>query len=133
MIWLLDTNAVIRILNGRSPQLQRRLIATAPGDLCTCSVVKSELEYGAARSRDPQASRSAQATLLGRLMSFPFDDTAAVVAGQLRADLARRGTPIGLHDLQIAAIAMANGLTLVTHNTSEFGRIANLKLEDWEQ
>jgi tRNA(fMet)-specific endonuclease VapC len=60
------------------------------------------------------------------------DDTAAKIFGAIRADLARKGTPIGPYDLQIAAIALANRLTLVTHNTREFGRIAELNLEDWE-
>ena len=50
---------------------------------------------------------------------------------ELRADLARQGTPIGPYDLLIAGIAIANGLTLVTHNTREFSRITTLSLEDW--
>nr|MDQ2997357.1 hypothetical protein [Chloroflexota bacterium] len=52
---------------------------------------------------------------------------------QMRADLAVKGIPIGAHDLQIAAIALAHDLTLVTHNTREFSRVAGLRLEDWER
>ena len=65
-------------------------------------------------------------------VSFPFDGEAAKIFGDLRADLARKGTPIGPYDMQIAAIALANDCILVTHNTGEFSRIAGLKLEDWE-
>jgi tRNA(fMet)-specific endonuclease VapC len=61
-----------------------------------------------------------------------FDDRAARYFGQIRANLQRQGTPIGPYDLQIAAIALANDLTLVTHNTREFARIDGLRLVDWE-
>jgi tRNA(fMet)-specific endonuclease VapC len=63
---------------------------------------------------------------------LPFDDAAAEAYGRLRAELARRGTPIGPNDLMIAAIALAHDLTLVTHNTAEFSRVSGLRLEDWE-
>lgn len=63
---------------------------------------------------------------------MPFDDAAALAFGKIRADLAAMGTPIGPYDLQIAAIALANNLILVTHNTREFSRIADLKIENWE-
>jgi tRNA(fMet)-specific endonuclease VapC len=69
---------------------------------------------------------------LRRFVSLPFGDEAAIVCGQIRARLASAGTPIGAYDLQIAAIALANNLTLVTHNTREFGRIEGLQVEDWE-
>jgi tRNA(fMet)-specific endonuclease VapC len=70
---------------------------------------------------------------LHQFISLPFDDKAARKFGNIRADLAKAGTPIGPYDLQIAAIALVNRLILVTHNTREFSRIAGLKLEDWEQ
>lgn len=63
---------------------------------------------------------------------MPFDDAAAVVYAEIRAALAQAGKPIGPNDLQIAAIALANDLTLVTHNTREFSRVQGLKLADWE-
>ena len=61
-----------------------------------------------------------------------FDGKSARLCGEIRADLARKGTPIGPYDVQIAAIAFANDCILVTHNTGEFLRIAGLRLEDWE-
>ncbi len=63
---------------------------------------------------------------------LPFDDQAGLIHGRIRALLAADGTPIGAYDLQIAAIALANNLTLVTHNTREFRRVEGLQIEDWE-
>jgi len=59
-------------------------------------------------------------------------DQAAMIFGEIRSQLAFQGTPIGAYDLQIAAIALANNLILVTHNTREFSHIPQLQLEDWE-
>jgi tRNA(fMet)-specific endonuclease VapC len=132
MSWLLDTNAVIRFLNGRSHALCQRVLATDPHDLVTCSVVKAELRFGAARSRDPAAARLQQDTLLSQMVSLPFDDVAADIYGELRAKLQAAGTPIGPMDYLIASIALARDLVLVTHNTAEFGRVPGLKIEDWE-
>lgn len=61
-----------------------------------------------------------------------IDDNAALIYGEIRAELAGKGTIIGPYDLQIAVIALANDLTLITHNTREFGRISSLIIEDWE-
>ena len=132
MTWLLDTNAIIRLLNGRSESLRQRLLAADPEDLATCAVVKAELRFGAARSRDPAATRAQQDSLLSQLVSLPFDDAAAEVYGELRARLQAAGTPIGPTDYLIAAIAVANDVVLVTHNTAECGRVPGLKVEDWE-
>ena len=71
-------------------------------------------------------------TFLTGLVSFPFDDPAAEIYGQIRADLENKGTSIGPNDLLIAAIARARGATLVTHNVKEFKRVEGLLFEDWE-
>jgi tRNA(fMet)-specific endonuclease VapC len=63
---------------------------------------------------------------------LPFDENAAAHYAAIRADLAAKGTPIGPNDLLIAAIALANGLILVTHNTTEFSRVVGLSLADWQ-
>jgi len=63
---------------------------------------------------------------------MPFDGQAAAICGYIRSQLAERGTIIGAYDMQIAAIALANDLTLVTHNVAEFSRVERLKIEDWE-
>ena len=132
MKYLLDTNTCIRYLNGRSPEVLRRLSETPPDEVCVCSIVKFELRYGALRSNFVEKTLLEQEKFLSHFVSFPFDDSAQLHAAQIRADLARAGTPIGPYDLLIAAIARANNLILVTHNTREFSRVAGLQIEDWE-
>lgn len=132
MKYLLDTNVCVRYLAGRSLTLRARLEATPADALAVCSVVKAELRYGAYKSQRTEATLQAQDTLLGQLRSLPFDDAAAEVYGQIRVALERAGTPIGANDLLIAAIALANHLVLVTHNTAEFCRMPGLVVEDWE-
>ena len=80
----------------------------------------------------PTRTLERQQEFLGRFDSLPFGDEAAFIYGRIRARLARAGTPIGAYDLQIAAIALANNLTLVTHNIREFERVEVLLIEDWE-
>lgn len=132
MKYLLDTNTCIRYLNGRSPEVLNRLNATLETDICVCSVVKFELRYGALRSQAREKTLAQQEKFLNRFISLPFDEKAHLHAAQIRADLANAGTPIGPYDLLIAAIALANDLILVTHNTREFSRVAGLRIEDWE-
>ncbi len=119
-------------LNRRSPILRTKLEAISPRDIAVCSVVKFELVYGAMRSGNPPRNLANQQEFLDYFVSLPFDDRAARKAGEIRNNLASLGTPIGPYDLLIAAIAIVNDLILVTHNTREFERVAELKLEDWE-
>lgn len=132
MAYLLDSNVCVIYLNGKSLLLRQRLNSTPVADILVCAVVKGELFYGSRRSNNPAKSLQIQQEFLAQFVSLPFDDAAAVVYGEIRAALAQAGTPIGPNDLQIAAIALANDLTLVTHNTREFSRVQGLKLEDWE-
>lgn len=132
MTWLLDTNACIRYLNGRSPKLRAKFDATDSLQIRVCSVVKAELFFGAALSNDPIKTLANQRLFLSRFASLPFDDSASESYAKVRADLTRRGRLIGPNDLMIAAICLANDVTLVTHNGSEFDRVAGLKIEDWE-
>ncbi len=131
-LYLLDTNTCIRYLNGRAPNIRARLRATHRDQVRVCSIVKAEMFAGALRSTDPVRSLARQTAFFARFISLPFDDAAAEAYGRIRADLLAAGTPIGPNDMLIAAIAVANGLTLVTHNTTEFSRISGLTLEDWE-
>lgn len=87
---------------------------------------------GAMRSNHPSRTLERQQEFLKQFISLPFGDETAILFGKIRAQLARAGTPIGAYDLQIAAIALVNDLTLVTHNTREFERVEGLQIEDWE-
>lgn len=134
MTYLLDSNAWIAYLRQKQPKLTQRLQREDPGDICLCSVVLGELIYGAIRSGPAHeaANRQLIARLRGQFRSLPFDDAAAEEYGKIRAHLDGSGTPIGPNDLLIAAIALANQLTLVTNNTGEFSRVPGLALEYWQ-
>jgi tRNA(fMet)-specific endonuclease VapC len=111
---------------------KQRLESVPIQEIAVCSIVKSELCYGAMKSANPKRNFALQQAFLEQFVSLPFDDLAATTFGAIRVQLETRGIPIGAYDLQIAAIALANNLTLVRHNTQEFGRVDGLQLEDWE-
>lgn len=130
---LLDTNTCIEILRQSTPSLvAARLTTVTPGDVVLCSVVVAELLFGALRSRDVAKNLTDVRTFVGRFVSLDFDDGAAEEYAKIKADLAAKGMLIGPNDFLIAAIALANGLTLVTHNTAEFSRVVGLRLDDWQ-
>ena len=131
-MFLLDTNACIQVLNNSSPPLTQRLRRQSPGDIYLCSVVKAELIYGAYHSSRVAENLRLLDRFFEPFISLSFDDDCCDAYGRIRSDLARTGEPIGPYDLQIAATAVANGLTLVTANTNEFGRVAGLSIENWE-
>jgi tRNA(fMet)-specific endonuclease VapC len=131
--YLLDSNVCARYLNGKSLAIRERLRATNIADIAVCSVVKGELFYGAIKSNNPERTLARQQEFLKLFVSLPFDDSAALIYGRIRAELSANGTPIGPNDFQIAAIAMANNLILITHNTKEFSRVNGLQIEDWEE
>lgn len=132
MLYLPDTNVWIHHLNPASSIVKTKLSEYPPAQIALCDVVKAELYYGAYKSARQKENLALLETLFSEFSSFAFDGAAARIFGEIRTDLARKGTPIGPYDLQIAAIALANNYILVTHNTDEFSRIVGLKLEDWE-
>ena len=129
MRFLLDTNAVIAAMVGKAAVLDR-LRQQALKDVAVSSIVIHELRYGASKSAR-QAENHARIDAL-RFEVVPFDADDARQAGEVRAALARAGTPIGGYDLLIAGQALARDLILVTHNTREFDRVSGLRFEDWE-
>ena len=133
MKYLLDTNTCIRYLNRSAPDVLRRMKAVSPLDLCLCSIVKAELLYGAHKSNYPEQSLARLGTFVAPFVSFPFDDASADAYGHIRSHLERTGTVIGPNDLAIAAIALAQGLTVVTNNIREFSLVPNVEVEDWEK
>jgi tRNA(fMet)-specific endonuclease VapC len=97
-MYLLDTNLCIRILTGRAPTAKAKLDSLLPRDVLVCSVVKAELFWGAMKSNHPSRALAQQKRFLLLFSSLPFDDLAAEEFGRIRADLARKGTPIGPYD-----------------------------------
>lgn len=131
-MYLLDTNACIRALNGSSAALVERLGEAGPSEIRLSSIVKAELIYGARRSRRVADNLRLLQRFFNAFVSLPFDDRCAEECGLIHADLARSGTPIGPNDILIAATARAHDLIVVTHNVREFSRVVGLQIEDWE-
>lgn len=132
MIYLLDANACIRLINGTSPGLLARFKQENPATLRMSSVVRAELTFGARNSSRAAENLRLIVGFWEPFKSLPFDDPSAEQYGLIRAELKRQGRLIGSNDMLIAATALAYDVTLVTHNTREFARIPGLKLEDWE-
>ncbi|MFQ5421018.1 MAG: type II toxin-antitoxin system VapC family toxin [Anaerolineae bacterium] len=131
-MFLLDTNACIRILNNSSPPLIANMQKHTPDEIFLCAVVKAELTFGAYHSTQVAENLRVLAKFFEPFVSLPFDDACVMNYGRIRAELTRQGTIIGPYDLMIAATAVTHNLTLITHNTREFERVAGLMLEDWE-
>ena len=130
MKYLLDTNTLIYYFKGLG-NVKERLLVCQPSEIVLSSVVYYELQVGILKSTSPQ-KRIAQLAILKNQVSWvDFDEKSAEATAQIRVELERMGKPIGSYDVQIAGMAMANDLILVTHNTGEFGRVSDLKLEDW--
>ena len=130
MRYLLDANAIIALLNDTTSPIARRVRRHAPRDFGVSAVVIHELYYGAFKSQRVERNVDRVDALQFSVLEFDEDD--ARQAGQIRAHLASKGTPIGPYDVLIAGQARARELTLVTHNTSEFHRVPGLKVEDWK-
>ena len=133
MRFMLDTNTCVDLIRRRNDRVLRRMQRFRPDDLCVSSVTLSELEYGAAKSANPQRNRLALAEFMTPLSVLPYDDAAAPVYGRVRAELERAGTPIGPLDTMIAAHALSLDLILVTDNEREFRRVAGLKVQNWAE
>ena len=130
MIYLLDTNICIYIINKRPAQVLARFDGLRYGDVGVSAITGAELCFGVAKSGSAR-NRAALEKFLAPLDLLPFDAAAMQVYGPLRADLQGRGQPIGSLDMLIAAHALALGATLVTNNLAEFGRVPGLPCENW--
>jgi tRNA(fMet)-specific endonuclease VapC len=131
---LLDANACIAVINGSPQQVRLRLEQAAKrGEgVVVPAVAAFELWYGATRSARREANgQRLESFFAGPLALLPFEDEDARAAGEMRATLEARGTPIGAYDLLIAGQARRHGAILVTASTSEFARIDGLRWEDW--
>lgn len=129
-MYALDTNTVIYFFKGMG-HVAGHLFSLPPHEIALPSVVLYELQVGIAKSNSPEKRRSQLAELLTVVRVLPFTEHEAAITAKLRATLEKAGTPIGPLDMMIAGITLANQATLVTHNTKEFSRIENLRLEDW--
>jgi tRNA(fMet)-specific endonuclease VapC len=130
--FLLDTNTISYAFRNQG-QCRLKMRAEPESQICISSISYFELAYGMALMPRPQALEQYCQSLKQRYGCIDLDLASAELAGQLRAQLRLAGSPIGEYDLLIAGIALANQLTVVTHNTKEFSRVPDLQVEDWYQ
>ncbi len=128
--YMLDTNIVIYTMKNRPAEVREAFNAHA-GQLALSSVALMELLYGAEKSSDPLKNTQTIEAFAARLVVLDYDVAAAQHAGQIRAELAKSGQPIGPYDQMIAGHARSQGLILVSNNLSEFERIPGLRVENW--
>jgi tRNA(fMet)-specific endonuclease VapC len=129
-MYVLDTNTLIYFFKGlgNAPQ---NLLAKSPKDIGIPAIVLYELEVGIKKSNSPQKRIKQLKDLTSSVNVLPFGKAEAQASAQIRAQLEKKGTPIGPYDILIAGTALANQATLVTHNVEEFKRIKNLNVIDW--
>ena len=130
-MYLIDSSMCVSILRKRLPKAVERLHSMSADDLGISAVSVGELYHGAAKSAQPQAEMRKVQELLTLLRPIAFGSEAALAYGLVRSFLERKGQVIGSFDMLIAAHALSADATLVTHNTREFGRLPDLRVEDW--
>ena len=130
-MYLLDTNIISYWMRGDKRVIDR-IKKHSPSDLALSTVTLAEILYGIERSPMKKKERRLKIEQISSLLGlYSFDEAAAWKYAVIRAQLEREGMVISERDTQIASIAMANKLTVVTHNVKEFVRIGKLKVEDW--
>jgi len=131
MRYLLDTNICIYLIKKRPSEVLERFRQHSPQDVAISVITLLELQYGVEKSQYRQRSENALARFLLPLNLIDLDHSSAIEAATIRAQLEKKGIPIGPYDLLIAGLARSRDMTLVTNNTKEFERIVNLRLENW--
>lgn len=131
--YMLDTNICIFAIKHKPESLVNRIEQCIPGELCISSITFAELLHGVEKSQAVERNRLALLLFLSKITILDFDSEAADKYGKLRADLERKGTPIGPMDMLIAGHAKSEQLIVVTNNTREFKRISGLEIQDWTE
>ena len=133
MRYMLDTNICIYVIKHKPEKVFQKLQTIHPEDVCISSVTYAELVHGVEKSAAVEKNRLALSMLLANMEILDFDAVAANCYGKIRADLEKKGTPIGPLDMMIAGHAQSLGYTIVTNNVKEFSRVAALKIENWAE
>ena len=128
--YMLDTNICIFTIKNK-PEPVRELFNRHHGQLCISTVTLMELVYGAEKSAFPERNLAVVEGFAARVAVLEYDQLAAQHTGQLRAEQAKKGQPIGPYDQMIAGHARSQGLIIVTNNVREFERVPGLRIEDW--
>ena len=133
MEYLLDTNICIYIIKKKPAEVFEKLKKVMLGDVGISSISLAELQYGIEKSSNPEKNREALEIFLTPIEIVEYGYEASVDYGKIRAELERKGTPIGLLDILIASHARSLDLVLVTNNVKEFERIPGLRIENWSK
>ena len=131
-MYMLDTNICIYVINVRDKDLRARFEDHA-AEICISSITCAELSYGVPNSQRVEENRRVLDGFLRDLSILPFGVDAAGHYGEIRHALRKRGRPIGANDLLIAAHARSLDATLVTNDQEEFGRVPDLRVENWSR
>lgn len=129
-IWMLDTNIVSHVIRAPGGAVGKRLLSVSAGECCLSIMTLAELRFGAVKVNSERLRRQIEG-FLALAPAVPFEPPADTTYAEIRTHLEARGTPIGPHDLFIAAHARSLGLTLATANVGEFTRVPGLKVENW--
>jgi tRNA(fMet)-specific endonuclease VapC len=130
MRYILDTDTCIYLINAQRARVAASFAKIPPGDVAVSTIVAAELAFGIVKSGSAR-NRERLEVFLSPLTIVAFDLAAALAYGDLRAELERRGTPIGPLDMLIASHALALKLVLVTNKEREFKRVPGLRVENW--
>ncbi len=128
--YMLDTDTVSYTIRNKPVEI-RQAFAAHHGQMCISSVTLMELVFGAERHPDTRTLMSVIESMVARLEVWHFDEVAAIHTGEIQAELAIQGKPIGPYDAMIAGHARANGLIVITNNTKEYSRVSGLRVENW--
>jgi tRNA(fMet)-specific endonuclease VapC len=132
MGFLFDTDTCISYFTNELSPIRRKFEQVPQRQIYVCSVVQGQLFYETQKNPNSVEKRALQEIIFNEFVSLPYDGKALMIYENICAHLARLGTRIGLYNSQIAAIALANDVTLVTRDTCEFSRVPELRIEDWE-
>lgn len=128
--YLLDTNICIYTIKNR-PESVRQTFIEHDDQMCVSTITQMELIYGAEKSTAVARNLKVVEGFLARLEVLDFNAAAAAHTGQIRAELAKAGTPIDPYDQMIAGHARSLGLIVVTNNVAEFSQVPGIRVENW--
>jgi tRNA(fMet)-specific endonuclease VapC len=131
MMFLIDTNICIYIMNAHPQEVVKKFREIGVGNICISSITVSELHYGVCRSKQIQKNIKRLEEFLIPFEIISYDESASNYYGKIRSHLEKQGAVIGPLDMLIAAHALSKNLTLITNNEKEFKRVKSLKVENW--
>lgn len=127
---MLDTDICIYAIKNQPTEV-KRAFEDHYGQFCISSVTAMELVFGAEKSSNVERNLAVIEGFMARLDVLEYDKTAAIQTAQIKAELAKKGTPIGAYDVMLAGHARSQGLIMVSNNLREFSRVPGLRSENW--